>query len=115
MTTRAGRPKPRGYSGPAEFRAWLEQNRATARELFVRCSKAQAKGGGLTYRQALDEALCLGWIDGVRHALDATGFSVRFSPRKPRSAWSSVNIRRFRELQKEGRVRPRGSPRSRMA
>ena len=108
MKTRDGRPKPRGFASPAEFRAWLEQHRATAKELFVRCSKAQAKDRGLTYRQALDEALCLGWIDGVRHALDATSFSVRFSPRKPRSAWSAVNIRRFRELQQEGRVRPAG-------
>jgi uncharacterized protein YdeI (YjbR/CyaY-like superfamily) len=108
MKTRDNRPRARSFRGPEEFRAWLEQNQATARELFVRCSKVQAKRGGLTYRQALDEALCHGWIDGVRHSLDATGFSVRFTPRKPRSAWSTVNIRRFRELQSEGRVRPAG-------
>jgi len=64
----------RGFAGPAEFRAWLLKNHATARELFVRCSKAHV-AGGVTYRQALDEALCLGWIDGVRHSVDAASFS----------------------------------------
>ena len=73
----------------------------------MRCAKAHVKAG-LTYRQALDEALCLGWIDGVRHSVDAASFSQRFSPRKPRSAWSTVNIKRFRELQAEGRVKPAG-------
>jgi len=101
-----GRPL-RGFAGPAEFRGWLERNQASAAELYVRCSKAKA-GRGLTYRQALDEALCLGWIDGVRHAVDARSFSVRFTPRRPRSAWSAVNVRRFRELQAAGRVRPAG-------
>jgi uncharacterized protein YdeI (YjbR/CyaY-like superfamily) len=60
------------------------------------------------HRQALDEALCLGWIDGVRHSVHAASFSQRFSPRKPRSTWSTVNIKRFRELQAEGRVMPAG-------
>jgi uncharacterized protein YdeI (YjbR/CyaY-like superfamily) len=99
--------RPRGFSDPAEFRAWLAKNHATTAELFVRCAKAHVPRG-LTYRQALDEALCIGWIDGVRHSVDATSFSVRFTPRKPRSAWSTVNIKRFLELQSEGRVRPPG-------
>ena len=108
MKTRRPTPRPRGFRSPAEFRAWLERNQATTRELFVRCSKTRAAQGGLAYRQALDEALCLGWIDGVRHALDAVSFSVRFTPRKPKSAWSAVNISRFRELQAEGRIAPAG-------
>ena len=99
--------RPRGFSGPAEFRAWLAKNHATTAELFVRCAKAH-EPKGLTYRQALDEALCMGWIDGVRHSVDAASFSVRFTPRKPRSAWSTVNIKRYRELEAEGRVRPAG-------
>ena len=101
-------PTPRGFAGPAEFRAWLEANRTSARELHVRCAKAGSGRRGLTYRQALDEALCQGWIDGVRRAFDARSFSVRFSPRRPKSEWSSVNIRRFRELQSEGRVAAAG-------
>jgi uncharacterized protein YdeI (YjbR/CyaY-like superfamily) len=100
--------RPRGFSGPAEFRAWLAANHATASELVVRCAKVGAVPRGLTYREALDEALCIGWIDGVRHAVDATSFSVRFTPRKPKSAWSAVNTRRFRELRAEGRVLPPG-------
>jgi uncharacterized protein YdeI (YjbR/CyaY-like superfamily) len=99
---------PRGFSSQAAFRAWLERNHETTTELLLRLSKVQAKGGGLTYRQALDEALCHGWIDGVRRRLDDTSFSQRFSPRKPKSAWSTVNIKRFRELHAEGRVRPAG-------
>jgi len=99
---------PRGFSSQAEFRAWLERNHGTTTELLLRLSKVQAKGGGLTYRQALDEALCHGWIDGVRRRLDDVSFSQRFSPRKPKSAWSTVNIKRFRELHAEGRVRPAG-------
>jgi uncharacterized protein YdeI (YjbR/CyaY-like superfamily) len=98
---------PASFSGPAAFRAWLEKHRTTASELHVRCWKTSAPRG-LTYRQALDEALCLGWIDGVRHGFDAESFSVRFTPRKPRSGWSAVNIKRFRELESEGRVHPAG-------
>jgi len=98
----------RAFSGPAAFRAWLARNHATTAELFVRCSKVQAARRGVTYRQALDEALCIGWIDGVRHSVDATSFSVRFTPRKPKSAWSTVNVKRYRELESEGRVRPAG-------
>lgn len=73
----------------------------------MRCAKV-GSGRGLTYREALDEALCMGWIDGVRRALDATSFSVRFTPRRPRSAWSTVNVRRYGQLLEEGRVRAPG-------
>jgi uncharacterized protein YdeI (YjbR/CyaY-like superfamily) len=105
----AGRPgrEPVPFAGPAAFRAWLAKNHATASELYVRCRKVGA-GSGLTYREALDEALCIGWIDGVRRAVDASSFSQRFSPRKPKSAWSTVNIKRYRELEAEGRVLPPG-------
>lgn len=99
--------KPVPFAGPAAFRAWLAKNHATANELYVRCRKV-GTGGGLTYREALDEALCIGWIDGVRRALDAESFSQRFSPRKAKSAWSTVNIKRYQELEAEGRVLPPG-------
>ncbi len=101
------RDESRPFAGPAEFRAWLAKNHATVSELFVRCSKAHVSAG-LTYRQALDEALCMGWIDGVRHSVDQASFSVRFTPRKPKSAWSTVNIKRFQELQADGRVKRAG-------
>jgi len=101
------RAAPVPFEGPLAFREWLARNHATVSELYVRCAKVGA-AGGLTYREALDEALCIGWIDGVRHSLDATTFSQRFTPRKPKSAWSTINIKRFRELEAEGRVRPAG-------
>jgi uncharacterized protein YdeI (YjbR/CyaY-like superfamily) len=102
-----GKLTPRGFASQAAFRAWLEKNHQKVPELYVRCVKSGADRG-LGYREALDEALCYGWIDGVRHALDATSFSQRFTPRRAGSQWSTVNIKRFRELQAAGRVRPAG-------
>ena len=75
---------------------------------MVRCYKAHAKEQGLTYAEALEEALCFGWIDGVRRRVDAESFSVRFTPRKPKSVWSAVNIRKATELEAAGRMRPAG-------
>ena len=98
----------RAFSGRETFRAWLEENHARASELLVRCFKTKAKEKGLTYADALDEALCLGWIDGVRRRLDDTSFSVRFSPRRPRSAWSAVNVKRLGQLKSAGRMHPAG-------
>jgi uncharacterized protein YdeI (YjbR/CyaY-like superfamily) len=98
----------RAFSGPEAFRAWLERHGRTEKELILRCYKTHAKERGLTYRQALDEALCFGWIDGVRRSLDEDTFVQRFSPRKTDSYWSAVNIKRYGELEKEGRVRPPG-------
>ena len=100
--------KSRAFRSPAAFRVWLETHRGHASELLVRCYKAHASAQGLTYRQALDEALCFGWIDGVRRGLDDVSFSVRFTPRKPKSAWSAVNIKRFGELHAESRVHAAG-------
>ncbi len=74
----------------------------------MRIWKTRARDRGLGYAQALDEALCFGWIDGVRRALDADSFTIRFSPRKPRSIWSGINIRHVRRLEAEGRMRPAG-------
>lgn len=96
------------FSSQRKFRAWLEQNHRTATELLVRCYKTQAKDKGLTYREALDEALCFGWIDGVRRAVDEESFSIRFTPRQAKSKWSAVNIKRATELQAQGRMQPAG-------
>ncbi len=75
----------------------------------LRCIKRGVLEKGVTYRQALDEALCFGWIDGVRHSLDDASFLVRFTPRKAKSLWSKVNVKRARELEAEGRMRPPGA------
>lgn len=95
---------PRAFRRPALFRAWLSRNHSKATELAVRCFKAGASEQGMTYRQALDEALCYGWIDGVRHRIDDVSFRVRFTPRKPKSIWSQVNLARVEELIAEGRM-----------
>jgi uncharacterized protein YdeI (YjbR/CyaY-like superfamily) len=96
--------KSRAFASPNAFRAWLERHHATSTELVVRCYKSAARERGMTYSEALDEALCYGWIDGVRRAFDASSFTVRFSPRKTRSRWSLVNTRRARELRRAGRM-----------
>jgi uncharacterized protein YdeI (YjbR/CyaY-like superfamily) len=97
-------PKARAFPGPAAFRVWLERNHDREAELLIRCFKVHARDRGLTYKQALDEALCWGWIDGVRRGLDDDSFTVRFSPRRPNSIWSAVNVKRARELESEGRL-----------
>jgi uncharacterized protein YdeI (YjbR/CyaY-like superfamily) len=86
----------------AEFRAWLEKHHAKEKELILRLYKVHAKDRGIGYREALDEALCFGWIDGVRRSLDDVSFTQRFTPRKPKSNWSAVNIKRVKELESEG-------------
>ena len=96
--------KPRTFSSRARLRAWLQRNHARAPELNLRLFKVHARERGVTYRDALDEALCFGWIDGVRRAYDADSFTQRFSPRRRGSKWSLVNRRRMRELQKAGLV-----------
>jgi uncharacterized protein YdeI (YjbR/CyaY-like superfamily) len=99
---------PRAFRTPAEFRAWLEKNGATAPEVVVLFYKKDARKQGLTYKQALDEALCFGWIDGVRRSKDDECYVQRFSPRRSKSLWSKVNTKRMRELIAGGRVRPAG-------
>jgi len=83
---------------PAAFRAWLRRHHRSESALVVRIAKKHAAESGMTYAEALDEALCFGWIDGVRRRLDADSFSIRFSPRKPRSIWSLVNVAHARRL-----------------
>lgn len=95
---------PRAFPGASAFRAWLKEHHARESELLVRCFKVHARDRGMTYPQAVDEALCWGWIDGVRRSVDADSFSVRFSPRKAKSVWSAINIKRARELETEGRM-----------
>jgi uncharacterized protein YdeI (YjbR/CyaY-like superfamily) len=96
--------KPRAFATTAEFRAWLKEHHAAGTELLMRLYKTHARAKGIGYREALDEALCFGWIDGVRRALDADSFVQRFSPRKKKSVWSAVNIKRATELEAEGRM-----------
>lgn len=95
---------PRSFRTPAAFRAWLARHHARAPALVVRLYRVAHASRGITYAQALDEALCYGWIDGVRRSLDAVSFTVRFTPRRPRSIWSRVNVRHVERLLAEGRM-----------
>ena len=94
--------QPKVFTSRARFRAWLERNHARVPELNLRLFKVHASERGVTYREALDEALCFGWIDGVRRSHDADSFTQRFTPRRRGSKWSQVNHRRMRELQAAG-------------
>jgi uncharacterized protein YdeI (YjbR/CyaY-like superfamily) len=98
---------PVTFKNAAAFRAWLTRHHASTDALTVRLTKVRL-GSGLTYAQALDEALCFGWIDGVRRSLDADSYSTRFTPRRPRSIWSRVNIAHVARLKADGRMTPAG-------
>jgi uncharacterized protein YdeI (YjbR/CyaY-like superfamily) len=100
--------KPRFFRSAAEFRTWLLRHHARAHELWVGFHNARSGRRGIGYREALEEALCCGWIDGVRKSLDDTRYTIRFTPRKPGSKWSAVNVRHVRRLMAEGRIRPAG-------
>jgi uncharacterized protein YdeI (YjbR/CyaY-like superfamily) len=100
--------KPKFFTTPRQFRAWLEKNHAVADELEIGFHK---KGSGLksiTYAEALDEALCFGWIDGVRRRFNETSYQQRFTPRRARSIWSLVNVKHVERLKKEGRMHAAG-------
>jgi uncharacterized protein YdeI (YjbR/CyaY-like superfamily) len=100
--------EPTFFAEPADFRAWLEENHERAAELWVGFHKKATARPSITWPQAVDEALCFGWIDGVRRSLGDESYMIRFTPRKPRSTWSAVNIARAKELVAEGRMRPAG-------
>jgi uncharacterized protein YdeI (YjbR/CyaY-like superfamily) len=100
--------KPRFFKSPAEFRAWLERNHAGARELLVGFHKRGTGRPSLTWPESVDEALCFGWIDGIRRRIDDERYSIRFTPRRPGSIWSLVNTRRVAALEREGRMHEAG-------
>ena len=96
------------FGSADELRAWLAENHETAKELWVGFYKKDSGQTGVTYPEAVDQALCFGWIDGVRRSLDATSYTNRFTPRKPGSLWSLVNTRRVGELTELGLMCPAG-------
>jgi uncharacterized protein YdeI (YjbR/CyaY-like superfamily) len=90
--------EPTFFQSETTFRKWLEKNHNRETELLVRFHRVNSGQGGLTYRQALDQALCFGWIDGLRKRYDAGSYTVRFSPRIAGSIWSLINTKRMEEL-----------------
>jgi len=100
--------KPTFFATAGELRAWLEENHATATELFVGFYRRGSGKPSITWQELVDEELCFGWIDGVRQGIDDVRYSNRITPRKPRSTWSAINIARANELIRLGRMRPAG-------
>jgi uncharacterized protein YdeI (YjbR/CyaY-like superfamily) len=99
---------PTFFKTPAGLRRWLEAHHASSTELWVGFYKKDSGRGGVVYQQALDEALCFGWIDGMVRRVDEVSYMQRFTPRKPRSTWSAINIAKATELIAEGRMQPAG-------
>jgi uncharacterized protein YdeI (YjbR/CyaY-like superfamily) len=100
--------KPTFFPRASSFRQWLQRHHATARELLVGFYKVGSGTPSITYPEALDAALCFGWIDGVRTARDATSYTIRFTPRRRDSVWSVVNLRHVRRLTAAGLMAPAG-------
>lgn len=99
---------PLFFANTSEFRAWLEQNHQTETEVFVGYYKVSTKKASMTWSESVDEALCFGWIDGVRKSIDEESYCNRFTPRKPRGNWSEVNIKKVEELIVRGKMTPAG-------
>jgi uncharacterized protein YdeI (YjbR/CyaY-like superfamily) len=101
--------KPIFFSSQSEFRKWLEENHKTENEILVGFRKVTSGSPNMTWSQSVDQALCFGWIDGVRKSLDKHSYCIRFTPRKMSSNWSAINIRKIEELQKQGLMHPSGN------
>jgi len=99
---------PKFFKTPSAFHKWLAANHSTAKELWVGFYKKDSGKPSITWPESVDEALCFGWIDGLRKNIDENSYMIRFSPRKPGSIWSAVNIRNAERLIKERRMQPAG-------
>ena len=93
---------PTFFATPAKFRAWLEEHHETETELLVGFHKRHTSTPSITWPESVDEALCFGWIDGVRRRIDDVSYSIRFTPRKKTSTWSAINIARVAQRVAQG-------------
>lgn len=100
--------EPLFFATPAALRRWLRQHHARAEELWIGFYKKDSGKPSVTWPESVDEALCVGWIDGLRKSIDAESYQIRFTPRRRGSIWSAVNIRRVAALTSEQRMRPAG-------
>lgn len=106
--TKPGTAEPRFFADAAAFRAWLEAHGTTRQALIVGYYKVDSGKPSMTWPESVDEALCCGWIDGLRKRIDDEAYQIRFTPRRPGSIWSKVNIANVERLIAEGRMRPEG-------
>jgi uncharacterized protein YdeI (YjbR/CyaY-like superfamily) len=100
--------KPTFFATPEKFREWLERNHAGEKELLVGFYKTDSGKPSITWPQSVDQALCFGWIDGVRKRIDDVSYTIRFTPRKATSIWSKINIDKVAELKKKKLMHPAG-------
>jgi uncharacterized protein YdeI (YjbR/CyaY-like superfamily) len=100
--------EPIFFAAPADLRKWLQRHHATAKELWVGFHRKHVGKPSITWPESVDEALCVGWIDGIRKRIDEESYAIRFTPRRRRSIWSAVNIRRAVTLTNEKRMQPAG-------
>jgi len=99
---------PTFFAKQSDFRKWLQKNHKREAELLVGFYKISSGKPSITWSQSVDEALCFGWIDGVRKSIDKDSYQIRFTRRKPTSIWSAINISKIEELTKQGLMRPAG-------
>src|SRR3954451_11991283 len=100
--------QPKFFATPAKLRQWFEKNHETARELLVGFYKKDSGRPSITWPESVAEALCFGWIDGIRRSIDEHSYSIRFTPRKRTSVWSSVNMKLAERLIEHGQMQPAG-------
>ena len=100
--------KPEFFQTPADFGTWLEKNHATATEPWVGFYKKDSGKPSITWLESVDQALCFGWIDGIRKGVDEISYRIRFTPRRRGSIWSAINIKRAKELVRQKQMRPTG-------
>ena len=100
--------KPVFFKTSSAFRKWLQKNHDKAKEIYVGFYKKGSGKSGITWPEAVDEALCFGWIDGIRKSIDEKSYTNRFTPRKPTSNWSAINIKKIGELTQKGLMHPAG-------
>jgi uncharacterized protein YdeI (YjbR/CyaY-like superfamily) len=100
--------QPKFFKSPSDFRKWLAANHVKEKELSVGFQKKRTGKPSITWPESVDEALCFGWIDGIRRRIDEDSYSIRFTPRKTSSTWSTVNIKRAQELIEDRRMTPTG-------
>src|SRR6187549_365301 len=99
---------PTFFANQSDFRKWLQKNHTKETELLVGFYKVGSGKPSMTWSQSVDQALCFGWIDGVRKSIDKDSYQIRFTPRKQTSIWSAVNIKKIEELTKQGLMQPEG-------
>jgi uncharacterized protein YdeI (YjbR/CyaY-like superfamily) len=99
---------PKFFTTKSSFRNWLEKNHDKATELLVGFYKVNSGKQSITWSESVDEAICFGWIDGIRKSIDTESYCIRFTPRNPRSIWSAINIQKVENLSKQGLMHPAG-------